>query len=266
MLADAGEHVGQGWGFGIHEAMDKTGALVGPLAIAAILALTRGNYRIAFAALAVPVCAALVTLSVLRLRFPAAGQTGRESTGAEAPHYRPAFWWYAAGAGLVAFGFTDFPLIAHHFAKAHVVTDLWVPTFYALALGTGGLASLIFGRLFDRFGLIVLVPVTVAGAAFAPLVFFGRFFAPALAGALLWGVGLGLHESVMSAAVAQMFAQEHRSRAYGLFMAIFGAAWFAGSAVQGALYDVSIPALVATAVVAQVAGALPIIVASRLVP
>jgi hypothetical protein len=43
MLAEAGEHVGQGWGFGIHEAMDKGGALLGPLVIAGVLA--GGDYR-----------------------------------------------------------------------------------------------------------------------------------------------------------------------------------------------------------------------------
>ena len=31
MMSRAGEHIGQGWAFGLHEAMDQTGALVGPL-------------------------------------------------------------------------------------------------------------------------------------------------------------------------------------------------------------------------------------------
>jgi MFS family permease len=262
MLAEAGEDVGEGWGFGIHEAMDKGGALIGPLVIAGILAVLPNGYRRAFAWLAFPVAAALLTLLFIRLAFPAAGQVAHRLRKEDAFEYPRAFWWCSAGAGLLAFGFSDFPLIAYHFAKTHVVGESWIPVFYALALGSGGIASLLIGRLFDRIGLIVLVPVTIITASFAPLVFLCSFDF-ALMGALLWGIGLGVHESVMSAAVARMFSQERRSTAYGIFMAIFGAAWFIGSAVQGALYDVSIPALVAVAIVAQAAGVIPIWIAAR---
>lgn len=262
MLAKAAEHVGQGWGFGLHEAMDKGGALIGPLVIAGLLAISPNNYREAFAWLAIPVAAALLTLLFLRLAFPAAGHIIPKQQEGESYEYPKAFWWYLVGAGLLAFGFADFPLIAYHFAKAHVVTGLWIPVFYAFALGSGGLGSLFIGRWFDRFGLIVLVPVTAIVAIFAPLVFLGSFYL-ALLGALLWGIGLGVHESVLSAAVAQFFPQESRGTAYGVFMAVFGTAWFFGSAAQGGLYDVSIPALVAVALIAQVGGVIPIWIAAH---
>jgi hypothetical protein len=262
MLAQAGENVGQGWGFGIHEAMDKGGALLGPLIVAGVLAISGNDYRLAFAWLAVPVAGALLTVVFLRVIFPQAGHISPKQQVDQGYSDPPAFWDYAAGAGLLAFGFSDFPLIAFHFAKAHVVTGLWVPVFYALALGSGGLGSLIIGRLFDSTGLIVLIPVTAVTTLFAPLVFLGTF-GLALFGALLWGIGLGVHDSVMSAALARMIPRERRSTAYGLFMAIFGAAWFAGSAVQGELYDRSVPALVAVAVLAQLAAAFPIWIAAR---
>ena len=38
MMSRAGEHIGQGWAFGLHEAMDQTGALMGPLIAALVLA------------------------------------------------------------------------------------------------------------------------------------------------------------------------------------------------------------------------------------
>jgi hypothetical protein len=262
MLAQAGENVGQGWGFGIHEAMDKGGALLGPLIIAGILAASGDDYRLAFSWLAVPVAAALLTLMSLRAVFPQAGDISAQAQLEEDAGYPPAFWWYSAGAGLLAFGFSDFPLIAYHLVKADVVSGLWVPVFYAFALGSGGLASLIVGGMFDSTGLMILIPVTVITMLSAPLVYFGTS-GLALLGALLWGVGLGVHDSVMSAAVARMIAGDRRSAAYGLFMAIFGASWFIGSAVQGALYDRSIPALVAVAAIAQFAAAFPIWVAAR---
>lgn len=262
MLANASEHIGQGWGFGIHEAMDKGGALIGPLFIASILAVWPNNYRLAFAWLSIPVAAALLTLLFIRLTFPFAGRITAKQQKQERSKYPSAFWWYSVGAGLLAFGFADFPLIAYHFAKARVVMGSWIPAFYAFALGSGGVCSLFIGRLFDRTGPIVLVPVMLISALFAPLVFLGSFDL-ALLGALLWGIGLGVHDSVMSAVIARIFPQERRSSAYGVFMAIFGAAWFVGSAVQGALYDVSIPALVLVTIIAQAGGVIPIRVAAR---
>src|SRR6266496_5151984 len=74
---------------------------------------------------------------------------------------------------LVAAGFADFSLIAFHFAQASTVSSTLIPVFYAVAMGVGGIGSLLFGRLFDRFGISVLIPLTIISALFAPLVFLG---------------------------------------------------------------------------------------------
>src|SRR3954453_11688730 len=51
MLAHASAKLGRGYTFGLHEALDQCGALLGPLAIAGLLALG-GSLRDAFAVLA----------------------------------------------------------------------------------------------------------------------------------------------------------------------------------------------------------------------
>src|SRR5208282_3467717 len=85
-----------------------------------------------------------------------------------APHgdakggYPPAFWWYAIASALVAFGFSDYALIAFHFAKSHAVSAIAIPVAYAFSMLAGGAGSLIAGKLYDRFGLIILVPLTAA--------------------------------------------------------------------------------------------------------
>jgi MFS family permease len=56
---------------------------------------------------------------------------------------------------------------------------------------------------------------------------------------------MGVHDSIIPAAVAGMAPRERRASAYGIFTAGYGVAWFAGSAVMGLLYDASLPALVA---------------------
>lgn len=261
MLAQAGEQIGRGWAFGLNEALDQLGALVGPLGIAVMLAW-RAHFQLAFAALAVPALVTLLLVLGARLGFPDAGRIEREAKASQIDHYPPEYWLYCFGAGLVGFGFADYSLIAYHLGKAQVLPQAWIPVFYALAMGAGGIGSLTIGKLFDRMGLVVLVPVTIVAAAYAPLAFLGGSTL-ALVGVLLWGIGLGAHESTMQAAVAQMVPQARLGSAYGVFGAAFGVAWFVGSAALGALYDVSPAAAAVLAVVSQGLAVVPIVAAVR---
>ncbi len=137
------------------------------------------------------------------------------------------------------------------------MSSSYVPVLYALAMGAAGVGSIAAGRWYDRRGLVVLIPSTCLIAIYAPLVFFGGFWS-ALIGTVLWGVGVGIHETVMSAAIAHMIPAHRRARAYGIFTAIFGISWFAGSATLGALYDRSLMATVLVAALAQLAALIPI--------
>jgi MFS family permease len=260
MLSHAAKQIGYGWGFGLHEALDQFGALFGPLVIAAVLA-TRGNYRTAFAVLLVPAIVTLALLVIARFVYPRPEDLEASVPNVKAAGLPRIFWIYLAGAALVAAGFADFSLIAYHFQKASVIPGTWVPVFYSVAMGVSGIGSLLFGRLFDRTGLWILVPLTVISATSAPLVFLGGFWL-ALTGSALWGLGMGVHESIIPAAVATMVPQERRPSAYGIFTAAYGVSWFIGSVVIGRLYDVSIAALIAFSAVAQLV-AIPIFLRVR---
>lgn len=258
MLSYATSSLGRGWGFGLHEAFDQVGAVLGPVAVAVVLYFG-GGYRTGFAILLLPALAALAALMAARLGYP---EPQDLETGAR--DLRPrgltrVFWLYLAAMALIGAGMADFPLIAFHFRAAHVVSGVWIPTFYAAAMGADALAALALGRLYDRLGLKVLVLVAVLSAAAAPLVFLGGFYV-ALAGMTLWGVSMGAQESIVRAAVAGMVAKDRRGTTYGIFNTCFGAAWFLGSALLGMLYDISIPALVLFSVVIQT-GAIPLLVA-----
>ena len=249
MLSHAGKHMGLGWAFGLHEGLDQFGALSGPLVMAFILA-RMGNYKTAFSVLVVPAIATLLLLAVARITYPKPEdlETHPEQVGTSG--LPPIFWIYLVGAGLVAAGFADFSLLAYHFEKSAVVPKIWVPIFYSVAMAVSGLGSLVFGRLFDRRGILVLIPLTIVAAASAPLIFLGGF-PLALIGSGLWGLGMGVHESMIPAAVATMVPQQRRPSAYGIFTAGFGLFWFVGSVIIGKLYDVYIPAVVAFSVAAQ---------------
>ncbi len=249
MLSHAAKEMGYGWGFGIHEALDQFGALFGPLVVAIVLS-HRGNYHMAFAVLLVPAVITYSMLIVARLLYPRPEDLHAKVPDVHTEGLPLIFWIYLAGAALVAAGFADFQLIAYHFAKADAVNELWIPITYSIAMAVSGAGSLLFGRMFDRVGIGVLLPLTLISALFAPLVFLGGFW-PAIVGAALWGLGMGVHESIVPAAVATMVPMQRRPSAYGLFTAAYGVAWFLGSAAMGVLYDRSVTAVVFFCVLLQ---------------
>jgi MFS family permease len=261
MLSHAAKEMGYGWGFGVHEALDQFGALFGPLLVALVLAVSNHDYRLAFAALSAPAVVTLALVLVARRIYPRPQDLSAGPAEVSTSGLPRVFWIYLGGAALVAAGLADFPLIAYHFQQARTVSAPVVPVLYAVAMAVGGTGSLIFGRLYDKNGIGVIIPLTVAGAAYAPLVFLGGVWA-AVFGVALWGLSMGVQESIIPAAVAPMVSPDRRASAYGLFTGGYGTAWVAGSVVIGALFGVSLRAVTAFAVVVQLA-AVPLLVAVR---
>jgi MFS family permease len=251
ILSHATHRMGRGWGFGLHEAMDQVGAMLGPLVVSATLYL-RGGYRAAFAMLFLPALLAVGTLVAARGLYPRPRELEVEVPALEAKGFPRTFWLYLVAVALIAAGYADFPLIAYHFEKGSFIPETWIPIFYSVAMGVDALAALFFGAFFDRIGVSILILSILLSALFAPLVFLGGFYL-ALLGMALWGIGMGAQESILRAVVAGMVPADRRASAYGIFNAGYGLFWFVGSALMGILYDLSIPALMAFSVTAQVA-------------
>ncbi len=251
MLSHATHEIGRGWGFGLHEAMDTTGAMLGPLIVAAVLYF-KGTYQMGFAFLLIP---ALLTIGVLifaRFLYPHPRDLEATKPEVETKGLPRVYWIYLTAMALIAAGYADFPVIAYHFQKTLVVPGNWIPIFYSVSMGTAAIAALVFGRIFDRKGIPIVIIAVLLSSFFAPLVFLGGFYL-SLAGMALWGIGMGAHESVMRAAVAGMAPRDKRASAYGIFNTGYGVFWFLGSALIGFLYDFSIPLLIAFSIAAQLA-------------
>ncbi len=249
MLSHAGQKMGMGWVFGLHEAIDQIGAMLGPLIVATVLYF-KGSYQESFAILLIPALLALTILLCARHFYPHPQSLEVSHDNLEAKGMNASFWLYLLGASLIAAGYADFPLIAYHFQKTAIMSPIWIPVSYAIAMGINTLTAPLFGHVYDRKGFSILIIVTVFSCLFAPLVFLGnaRF---AMIGIALWSIGVGAHESLMRAIVANMVPINKRASAYGVFNTGFGLFWFLGSFLMGVLYDVSIPALVIFSVVIQ---------------
>jgi predicted MFS family arabinose efflux permease len=262
MLSYAGKSIGAGWVFGLNEALDQTGATIGPLLMALILYF-KGGFRTGFAVLLIPAVLCLTTLLTARLLHPRPHELerGAEDTSARTNLNR-AYWIYFLAGALIAAGFADFALIGFHFQKADAVPTNLIPLFYAVAMVSGALASIPLGRLFDRFGANISLFAFVISSAAAPLVFLGTFRF-ALVGMIFWGIGMSAQGALFQAMLTHVIPAQKRSTAFGFFDTGFGVAWFAGSAIMGLLYEKSVMSVALFSMILQLAAIPVIFIANR---
>ncbi|MEB3020827.1 MFS transporter [[Mycobacterium] crassicus] len=257
LLSHAASVTGRGRGFAVHEALDQIGAVIGPLTVAGMLAVTGGDYAPALGVLALPGVATLALLVWLRLRVPDPADYERDTAPApsaaagDAGRLPAAFWRYCGFVALTMTGFATFGLMSFHLVIRGLLPAALVPVLYAAAMGADAVAALASGWCYDRFGGKVLLTLPILSAGVAVLAFSGSAVA-AVAGALVWGAAVGIQESTLRAVVAGMVAPGRRAGAYGVFAAGLGAAAAAGGALTGWLYDVSVGVLVVAVVGIQV--------------
>ena len=69
MLSHATREIGRGKGFGLHEALDQIGAVLGPLIVSGVLYF-KGGYRTSFVTLLIPAIMAISVLMTARWLYP----------------------------------------------------------------------------------------------------------------------------------------------------------------------------------------------------
>lgn len=251
LLSEATEVVGHGKGFGLHTAMDQTGAVLGPLLVATSVARTH-HFGPAFLWLALPAVGAFVALLFARMVRPNKGTPPPPAP--KETNLPRVFWVYVAAAGLLALGFVDFPLLAYHFQKTALTEPAVIPLLYAGAMGVNGLTALVFGRLFDRFGIVIIAVGILVSLLALPFGFLGGTTGMYISVAC-WATGLGAQQATLRSGISQVVSMNKRGTAFGAFNAAYGVLWFAGSVTMGLLYDHSLITLVVFGIVAQLCAA-----------
>lgn len=256
LVSFAAAETGTGKGFARLEFLDQLGAFAGPVMLF-FIARIKGTedlfstYRTCFAFLGIP---ALITIGLVlyaKKRYPDPeifDKTPEEKTEFR---FKRSFLLYMAAICLFAFGFADFTLITLHAAKTGAFSEQSLSLLYAGAMAVDAFAALFFGWLFDKAGLKALILSTFLSAFFPVFIFLSGDALTMGIGIALWGIGMGAQESIMKAAVSKIVPRAMRSTGFGIFETGFGVAWFLGSWLLGALYDMAPAALVAVSVSAQ---------------
>ena len=252
ILSYATKEVGRGFGFGLHEALDQIGAIIGPLIFSVIL-FAGGNYRTGFSVLWIP---ALMVIGILRiaknrLPHPEKLESEQEAGAKNNPIFSKIFILYSLFTFFAVAGFANFPLISYHLKIKAIVSDVQIPALFALAMGVDALTALIIGKAYDRVGLKTLMIIPLF-SVFIPFLTFSNMLVFVIIGIILWGIVLGVHETIMRAAVADLTAISRRGSAYGIFNTIYGLSWMLGGAFMGMLYEHSVFSLILLAALFEV--------------
>ncbi|MCI5722162.1 MAG: MFS transporter [Firmicutes bacterium] len=268
LISFAASEIGTGKGFAYQEFLDQLGAFLGPV-ILFVIALIKGTgslfstYRICFAVLGIPAFITIALVVFSKVKYPDPEVFEKTVEENEEFRFRKSFVFYMIAICLFAFGFADFTLITLHAAKTAAFPTSALSLLYAAAMAVDAFAALFFGWLFDKIGIKALVISTLCSTSFSAFVFLtGNPWMIGL-GIIMWGVGMGAQESIMKAAVSRIIPKSMRSTGFGIFETGFGIAWFFGSWMLGALYDINPLWMVIISVAAQLAAIVFYIVCIR---
>jgi hypothetical protein len=268
ILSTATRRVGTGFGFGLHEAMDQIGAILGPLVFMAVFVFggkataSVAEYQSAYRWLWLPFGILMAILLFAFFRVPDPEEF--EPIVPRAPEedkLTKTFWLYVAFTFVTTLGFASWALLGFHFKSKLILSDAEIPLFYAIAMGVDGLVALLVGIGYDKLkkrkdsekgglALLVIIPLF---SILIPIFGFSSSKALAIAAAVVWGVVMGTHETIMKSAIADITPMKKRGTGYGIFNTAYGLAVFAGSSIMGLLYDRSLSWVIGLAVAVEIA-------------
>ena len=239
------------------------GAFLGPLLVFFILNASSleplPTYQISFAILGIFAIATLILLGIAKAKYPTPDSFEIKKDKVTFKSNR-AFILYMVAISFIAFGFIDYPVIAYHLDSVAAIPVVYIPLLYSLAMGVDAIAALIFGHLFDKYGVAALIGALAIALFSTPVLFLLPGSVAIIVGMILWGVGMGAQESILKAVVAKIIPKERRATGYGIFSSVFGLAWFLGSLIVGALYGFNITFMVIFAMTMEVISIILLIV------
>lgn len=252
ILSHTTKQVGRGWGFGVHEALDQIGGIIGPLMFTAVF-FFNGGYREGFLLMWAPFLLMLVILLFARARVPAPEKLERDEVKREGDGRRlpRVFWLYTIFITVTVVGFANFQLISYHLKVGSVVPDIDLPIFYAIAMGVDGVVALGIGKFYDRIGMRALFIIPLMTVPI-PFLAFTSSYGLALAGVIVWGAVLGTHETIMRSAIADLTHARRRGIAYGIFNTAYGASFLIGGSLMGVMYEFSVVWIIGLVVATQI--------------
>ncbi len=242
MIADLTPTHLRGAAYGLRQALDSVGAVLGPLAAVALMLWLAGDIRSVLWLATLPAFVALAIV-LFGVNEPDGRQAVRTRLSFAGLGNLGARYWavVALGAVLTLARFSEAFLVLR--ALDIGLAAAQAPLVMALMAGCYALISYPAGRAADRgwrrallgWGLLALVcaDLLLAAATSSGLLFVG---------VALWGAHMGLTQGLLSTLVADASPEALRGTAFGVFHLVTGAALLLASLLAGWLWSAYGPA------------------------
>ncbi|CAN5277311.1 MFS transporter [soil metagenome] len=233
----------RGYAFGVHKALDKAGAVLGPLAAYGLLTWlgeSAATYSVLFWVAFVPAALSILLLSLMKDQ---PGQPhARESVSRNWAELSPGFkrFLIPAGAFALAYFSLGFVLLRAHNTGFSVTQ---IVLLYALFNTTCVIAAPLVGLLGDRIGRswVVMLGYGIYGSINVWLIFASSRW-EIVAAFAAYGLFYAIEEAQSKAFIADI-EPERRASAVGVYNFVTGLLYLPASLVAGALWATS-PTLV----------------------
>jgi MFS family permease len=240
LVADVTPSDLRGAAFGLRQALDTLGAVLGPLAAILLMSALAGNIRHVFWIAVIPAWIAVALLAV-GIDEPTQHTTDRPPR--TLPHWRDLkkfsgeFWSVViVGAVFTLARFSEaFLILRAH--DAGLSLD-WTPLSLVVMNLTYVASAYPTGKLSDRIGRVGLLAFGLVLLIVADLVLaLGTGLGATFAGIAVWGLHLGFTQGVLAALVADAAPSTLRGSAFGLFYLLSGVATLVASLLAGVLWE-----------------------------
>jgi len=266
IVSQVSKQVGTGFAFGLQKAFDQLGATIGPVFFSLCFYFgASGNkglsdYQKGYAFMWIPFVLVMACFIYAYIKVPDPS-VFEEKTVQPAGREKitKVFWLYSAFTFVATAGFVNYILIAYHLKAKQIVSDAQIPLFYAAAMAIAGVVALVIGKIYDKLklkykndkaGLYTLIFIPVLSCVI-PVLGFSSDPVLTISAVLLWGVVMGIHETVMKSVIADLTPLKKRGTGYGIFNTNYGVALFLGSTLMGWLYGISIPLLISVVILLE---------------
>lgn len=239
LVADLAPPHLRGAAFGLRQALDTVGALLGPLLAVALMLLWANDFRAVFWVAVVP-----GLMSVGLLLFGVHEPPRQETRKGKNPlqwnnltRLGSSYWWVVAiGAIFTLARFSEAFLVLR--AQQGGIPIAMVPLVMVAMNLIYSLSAYPFGKLADRMshlklltgGLLVLMAADVVLAVH-------DHWSVVLLGVILWGLHLGMTQGLLATMIADTAPADLRGTAYGFFNLASGLAMLLASVLAGFLWD-----------------------------
>jgi MFS family permease len=230
--------MGSGKAFGLHEFIDQIGAVIGPAALGAMMFYTANSYPAAFRSLLIPYVLMMAFLAYTYTRIGRRVDVEARGVGSVDGSLTTGFWLYCAAIFLNTLGLIPVALILYKGSSILQPSgQQWiVPLLYVVVQLVDAPMALASGILFDRLGVKVLAAPFALSVLPAFLVTYGGLIG-VVSACIVYGLVLGMQESIYRAAIADLVPMSKRGTAYGIFNTALGVGTLAGGAVFGYFID-----------------------------